>query len=143
MSEMAERAQLISQEAGTKIIAAMKDAISAATGIAGFAVESVRDLVQYMVRRGQMTPEEGDKLIREAEQAHSKRSGRAAPNKAAAAAATAPAPERAPKSEPARESSRAEPARNAAPAKSSKKQAPKREPAAKKSSSKPAPKKRR
>ena len=51
----------------------MRDVISAAVGIAGFAVESARDLVQYMVRRGQMTPEEGDKLLREAEVAHSKR----------------------------------------------------------------------
>ena len=37
------------------------------------AVESARDLVNYMVRRGQMTQEEADKLIREAEEASSKR----------------------------------------------------------------------
>lgn len=73
VAEMAERAQLISQEAGSKVAAAMKDVISAGAGIAGFAIESARDLVQYMVRRGQMTPEEGDKLIREAEAAHDKR----------------------------------------------------------------------
>jgi polyhydroxyalkanoate synthesis regulator phasin len=73
VAEMAERAQLISQEAGSKVAAAMKDVISAGAGIAGFAIESARDLVQYMVRRGQMTPEEGDKLIREAEAAHEKR----------------------------------------------------------------------
>lgn len=74
VAEMAERAQLISQEAGTKVSAAMRDVISAAAGIAGFAIESARDLVQYMVKRGQMTPEEADKLIREAEAAHEKRS---------------------------------------------------------------------
>lgn len=74
VAEMAERAQLISQEAGSKVAAAMKDVISAAAGIAGFAIESARDLTQYMVRRGQMTPEEADKLIREAEAAHEKRS---------------------------------------------------------------------
>ena len=74
MAEMAERAHLISQEAGTKISAAMKDVIGAAAGIAGFAVESARDLVQYMVRRGQMTQDEADKLIREAEDAQGKRS---------------------------------------------------------------------
>lgn len=74
MAEMAERAQLISQEAGTKIAAAMKEVISAAAGIAGFAVESARDLVQYMVRRGQMTQDEADKLIKEAEDAHRRRS---------------------------------------------------------------------
>src|SRR5438477_11797347 len=73
VAEMAERAQLISQEAGSKVAAAMKDVISAAAGIAGFAIESARDLVQYMVKRGQMTPEEGDKLMREVEAAHDKR----------------------------------------------------------------------
>lgn len=73
VAELAERAQIISQEAGTKVSAAMRDVISAAAGIAGFAIESARDLVQYMVRRGQMTPEEGEKLIREAEAAHAKR----------------------------------------------------------------------
>lgn len=73
VAEMAERAQIISQEAGSKVAAAMKDVISAAAGIAGFAIESARDLVQYMVKRGQMTPEEADKLIREAEAAHDRR----------------------------------------------------------------------
>ena len=73
VAEMAERAQLISQEAGSKVSSAMKDVISAAAGLAGFAIESARDLVQYMVRRGQMTQEEADKLIREAEEAHSKK----------------------------------------------------------------------
>src|SRR5512143_1541717 len=73
VAEMAERAQLISQEAGSKVAAAMKDVIGAAAGITGFAIESARDLVQFMVRRGQMTPEEADKLIREAEAAHDKR----------------------------------------------------------------------
>jgi polyhydroxyalkanoate synthesis regulator phasin len=74
LAELAERAQVISQEAGTKVSTAMKDVVSAAAGIAGFAIESARDLVQYMVRRGQMTPEEGERLIREAEAAHEKRS---------------------------------------------------------------------
>src|ERR1700712_3141499 len=73
VAEMAERAQLISQEAGSKVAAAMKDVIGAAAGIAGFAIESARDLVQYMVRRGQMTQEEADKLMREAEDAYAKR----------------------------------------------------------------------
>ena len=73
VAEMAERAQMISQEAGSKVSLAMKDVISAAAGLAGFAIESARDLVQYMVRRGQMTQEEADKLIREAEDAHGKK----------------------------------------------------------------------
>lgn len=73
IAELTERAQEISHEAGSRVSLAMKDVISAAAGIAGFAVESARDLVQFMVRRGQMTPEEGDKLLREAESSHSKR----------------------------------------------------------------------
>jgi hypothetical protein len=73
VAEMAERAQLISQEAGSKIAGAMKDVIAAAAGLAGFAIESARDLVQYMVRRGQMTQEEADRIIRDAEEAHGRR----------------------------------------------------------------------
>ena len=69
VAEMAARAQEISQEAGSRMAAAMKDVINAAAGIADFAIESARDLAQYMVRRGQMTQEEADKLIREAEAA--------------------------------------------------------------------------
>jgi polyhydroxyalkanoate synthesis regulator phasin len=88
VAELAERAQVISQEAGTKVSTAMKDVISAAAGIAGFAIESARDLVQFMVRRGQMTAEEGERLIREAEAAHEKRSpgekGKATASKLAA-----------------------------------------------------------
>ena len=73
VAELAEKAQLISLEAGSKVAAAMKDVISAAAGIAGFAIESARDLTNYMVRRGQMTQDEADKLLREAEAAHAKR----------------------------------------------------------------------
>ena len=100
VAEMSERAQLISQEAGSKVAAAMKDVISAGAGIAGFAIESARDLVQFMVRRGQMTAEEADKLIREAEAAHDKRpasekarptASKIAADKAAAAKAEAAA----------------------------------------------------
>ena len=72
VAEMAARAQEISQEAGSKVAQAMKDVISAAAGLAGFAIESARELVQYMVRRGQMTQEEGDRLLREAEEAHAR-----------------------------------------------------------------------
>ncbi len=73
VAELAEKAQLISLEAGSKVAAAMKDVISAAVGIAGFAIESARDLTNYMVRRGQMTQDEADKLLREAEAAHARR----------------------------------------------------------------------
>jgi polyhydroxyalkanoate synthesis regulator phasin len=70
---MAARAQEISLEAGSKIAAAMKDVIGAAAGLTGFALESARDLVQYMVRRGQMTQDEADKLIREVEESQGPR----------------------------------------------------------------------
>ena len=62
-------------EAGSKMAAAMKDVITAAAGLSSFAIESARDLVQYMVRRGQMTQEEADKLIREVEEAQRARGG--------------------------------------------------------------------
>ena len=94
VAEMAAKAQEISQEAGSKMAAAMKDVINAAAGIAGFAVESARDLVQYMVRRGQMTQEEADKLIREAEAAQVGRPPVAPRPAAKAAAATEPEPVR-------------------------------------------------
>jgi polyhydroxyalkanoate synthesis regulator phasin len=70
LAELTAKAHEISQHAGTKVGAAMKDVIGAAAGLTGFAVESARDLIQYMVRRGQMTQTEGDKLLREVEAAH-------------------------------------------------------------------------
>jgi hypothetical protein len=90
VAEMAARAHEISLEAGSKMAAAMKDVINAAAGLTGFAVESARDLVQYMVRRGQMTQDEADKLIREAEEAHGKRHP-GATSGASARSATVPA----------------------------------------------------
>jgi polyhydroxyalkanoate synthesis regulator phasin len=73
VAELAARAHEISLEAGSKMSGALRDVIGAAAGLTAFAVESARDLVQYMVRRGQMTQEEADKLIREAEEASSRR----------------------------------------------------------------------
>ena len=146
MTEMAERAQLISQEAGTKIAAAMKDVIGAAAGIAGFAVESARDLVQYMLRRGQITQDEAEKLLRQAEDAHSRHS-RSASGKAPAER-SASKPER-PSREVAREETK--PAASAAKrtsgataaAKPEKKPAAKRPSGARKAVKPSAPKKKR
>jgi hypothetical protein len=73
VAEMAAKAHEISMEAGSKMAAAMKEVIGAAAGLSVFTLESARDLVQYMVRRSQMTQEEADKLIREAEDAWSKK----------------------------------------------------------------------
>jgi polyhydroxyalkanoate synthesis regulator phasin len=150
MAEMAERAQVISQEAGTKIAAAMKDVIGTASGIAGFAIESARDLVQFMVRRGQMTQDEADKLMKDAENAHFRRAG------SRQSGPTKPEPERPhPKPERMRDAgSREEPKPSTssvkrasgatAAAKSEAKSAAKRPPAPKKAAAKSAtPKKRR
>ena len=70
---MAAKAHEISLEAGSKMAAAMKDVVGAAAGLTGLVLESARDLLQYMVRRGQMTQEEADKLMREVEASHVKR----------------------------------------------------------------------
>jgi hypothetical protein len=69
VAEMTAKAHEISLEAGSKMAAAMKDVVNAAAGLTDFVLESARDLVQYMVRRGQMTQDEADKLIQQAEQA--------------------------------------------------------------------------
>src|SRR6266567_5084935 len=87
VAEMAAKAHEISLEAGSKMAAAMKDVINAAAGLTGFVIESARDLVQYMVRRGQMTQEEADKLIREVEAAMPKKKPVAASHAAAKSAA--------------------------------------------------------
>jgi polyhydroxyalkanoate synthesis regulator phasin len=73
VAEMAAKAHEISLEAGSKMAAAMKDVVGAAAGITGLVIESARDLLQYMVRRGQMTQDEADKLMREVEASHAKR----------------------------------------------------------------------
>jgi hypothetical protein len=72
-AELAARAHAISLEAGSKMAGAMRDVIHAAAGISGFVVDSARDLLQFMVRRGQMAGDEADKLLREAEEAHARR----------------------------------------------------------------------
>ncbi|HEY7877993.1 MAG TPA: hypothetical protein VIC55_07200 [Gemmatimonadaceae bacterium] len=100
VAEMALRAQEISQEAGSKIAQAIKDVINAAAGLTGFAVESARDIVQYMVRRGQMTQEEADRIMREAEEANSTRKPMARPVVVAAAPAPGPPTMAPPKSAP-------------------------------------------
>jgi polyhydroxyalkanoate synthesis regulator phasin len=146
MAEMAERAQLISQEAGTRITAAMKEVIAAAAGMAGFAVESARDLVQYMVRRGQMTQDEADKLIKEAEDAQRKRNP-----EHRSGAAKAPGSERAATAK-SREATREEPkpmassakrASGASAAAKPRSKAPAKRPAAKKAPKDSTPRKRR
>lgn len=136
VAEMAAKAHEISLEAGSKMAAAMKDVIGAAAGLTGFVIESARDLLQYMVRRGQMTQEEADKLMREVEASHGKRKPvtpppAAAPKPATAMAVTNHTP-------PTRHvSPAAAPVKHAAP----KIHEPAKKPAAKKPTMKPAAKK--
>jgi len=87
VAEMAAKAHEISLEAGSKMAAAMKEVVGAAAGLVAFSLESARDLVQYMVRRGQMTQEEADKLVREAEDAWMKKHKGKPPVKAGATSA--------------------------------------------------------
>ena len=87
VAEMAAKAHEISLEAGSKMAAAMKDVVGAAAGLTGLVLESARDLLQYMVRRGQMTQEEADKLMREVESSHAKRKPFTPPPHAATKAA--------------------------------------------------------
>jgi outer membrane biosynthesis protein TonB len=136
---MVAKAAEISKEAGSKMAAAMKDVIHAASGISTFAIESARDLVQFMVRRGQMTQEEADKLLAEAEEAWRKKHKGNPPKPASAAPVAKAAP-----AKPAAKAPAAKPApaaaKKPAPKPAAKKPAPK--PAAKKApAKKPAPKK--
>jgi hypothetical protein len=52
---------------------AMKDVIFAAAGLTPFAADSAKDLVNYMVRRGQMSAEEAERILRDIEDAAEKR----------------------------------------------------------------------
>ena len=91
LAEMAAKAPEISHESGSKMGGAMKDVVGAAAGLVAFAIESARDLVQYMVRRGQMTQDEADKLVREAEEAWLKKNkGKVLPKVAAPLAPVKP-----------------------------------------------------
>jgi len=130
---MAAKAHEISLEAGSKMAAAMKDVIGAAAGLTGLVLESARDLLQYMVRRGQMTQDEADKLMREVEASHAKRKP-STPSSAPAAKAIRPEPSH---SVPVRHAS----APIAHPAKAAAKHTAAKKPATKKPTMKPAAKK--
>jgi len=146
VAEMAAKAHEISLEAGSKMAAAMKDVIGAAAGLTGLVIESARDLLQYMVRRGQMTQEEADKLMREVEASHAKRKPPAppAPVGARTSAATTSHATHTTHAPHASHASHAAPVRHApAPAKhaTAKHSAPAKKPAGKKPTMKPAAKK--
>ena len=133
VAEMTAKAQEISLEAGSKMAAAMKDVIGAAAGLTGFVAESARDLVQYMVRRGQMTQDEADKLIREVEEHQGKRktSAPSRPSTPAKSASPKPAAKHAPAKKSAKPAAKKAPAKKAAAKKPAAKA---KKPAAKKAS---------
>lgn len=135
VAEMAAKAHEISLEAGSKMAAAMKDVVGAAAGLTGLVLESARDLLQYMVRRGQMTQDEADKLMREVEASHAKRKPFTPP--ASAATKTASRAEASHSASTAKHVSA--PIRHAA--KPAAKHAPAKKPTAKKPTMKPAAKK--
>jgi len=129
VAEMAAKAAEISMEAGSKMAAAMKEVINAAAGLTGFAIESARDVVQFMVRRGQMTQDEADKLLHGVEEAYSKRHKGAKP----AMPASAPAAKAAISTHKPMAAAHAPGAHKTAPKPATKKAAPaKKAPAAKK-----------
>jgi len=132
---MTAKAHEISLEAGSKMAAAMKDVIGAAAGLTGFVAESASDLVQYMVRRGQMTQDEADKLIREVEEHHGKR------KPSAPARSSAPAKSSAVKSPAAKSAAKHSAPAKAKPVAAKKAPAAKTAPAAKKPAPKAAAKK--
>jgi hypothetical protein len=141
---MAAKAHEISLEAGSKMAAAMKDVVGAAAGLTGLVVESARDLLQYMVRRGQMTQDEADKLMREVESSHGLKRKAATPFPAPGTKTVpkpvveAPKPVEAPR--PVVVAARPAPFA-AKPSKPAAKHAPAKKPAAKKTTMKPAAKK--
>lgn len=148
VAEMAAKAHEISLEAGSKMAAAMKDVVGAAAGLTGLVVESARDLLQYMVRRGQMTQDEADKLMREVEASHAKRKPFTPPPSVAAKTAPRVEAAHATASTHVAHSTHSAPAAKhvSAPikpvAKPAVKHAAARKPAAKKTTMKPAAKKR-
>ena len=146
VAEMAAKAHEISLEAGSKMAAAMKDVVNAAAGLSGFVIESARDLVQYMVRRGQMTQEEADKLIRQVEEHQPKRKAAPPPPPPKASAPIkpvhAPVVSAHPKPAPAKPVAKpAKPAKAAAKPAAKKAAPAKKAPAKKPAPKKPAPKK--
>lgn len=138
---MAAKAHEISLEAGSKMAAAMKDVVGAAAGLTGLVVESARDLLQYMVRRGQMTQDEADKLMREVESSHGLKRKAPTPPPVPGAKSAPKMIEATPTPVAAIARPAAVAVKAAAPAKPAAKHAPMKKPAAKKTTMKPAAKK--
>lgn len=74
-AEMAQRAHEISLEAGSRMAGAMRDVVGAAAGLNEVVLDSVRSLITYMVRRGQMSQDEADTLVGQVEAAYISKHG--------------------------------------------------------------------
>lgn len=70
---LAARAQAITAEANDLLAGAMREAIDAAGGLSDVAVETARDVAQYLVRRGRMARDEAERLLAAAEDAAARR----------------------------------------------------------------------
>lgn len=78
LAELTERARDIAQRASSALVAAFKDVVADPATAGELSVESTRDLVQYLQRRGQLTPEDAERLIRSAEAVAQRRPAHAA-----------------------------------------------------------------
>jgi hypothetical protein len=141
LAELLERSRAIARQASSTLVSAFKDAMADPAVAGGFAVESARDLVQYLLRRGELTPGDADRLLKAAEGAAQKTSvKRVAPAKPAPAK-PAPAKLASAKSAPAKASPLKSATKPAAAARKAAPAAKKPEAPAKKTVAKPRVKK--
>lgn len=67
--ELLDRSRAIARQASSTLVAAFKDVMADPAVAGGFAVESARDLVQYLLRRGELAPADAERLLKLAESA--------------------------------------------------------------------------
>jgi len=67
LNALVERAHAIAKEASSTLVSAFKDVMADPAVSGGFAVESARDLIQYLSRRGELAPLDAERLVRLAE----------------------------------------------------------------------------
>ena len=132
LAELTERAREIAARASTAIVAAFKDVAADPAVAAELSVESTRDLAQYLQRRGQLTTEDAERLIRSAESAAQRRPGKSAKPPASKPPTSKPAASKSATAKPANTATKA----TAKPA-AKKPTAARKAPAPKKSSSSP------
>jgi len=67
LNELLERSRAIARQAATTLVTAFKEVMADPAVAGGFAVESARDLVQYLLRRGELSPADAERLLKVAE----------------------------------------------------------------------------